>query len=144
MKINPKAVANCESTKCAACEFGKGCRRPNKLKATKKNHMKEQELNKYHLLPGQMVSADHYISRVLGRLYHTKGKSDPYDMLSGGCVFIDHASGYVIIKHQVAINSTETVKEKLTFEREAQSQGVMINGYHTDNGILNSSEFMDT
>ena len=64
-------------------------------------------------------------------------------MFSGGCVFIDHASGYVSIKHQVAINATETVKAKLTFEREAQSQGVVIKGYHTDNGIFNSSEFME-
>ena len=62
-------------------------------------------------------------------------------MFSEGCVFIDHASGYVIIKHQVAINSAETVKAKLTFEREAQSKGVVIKGYHNDNGIFNSSEF---
>ena len=47
------------------------------------------------------------------------------------------------IKHQVAINATETVKEKLTFEKEAQSQGVVIKGYYTDNGIFNSSEFME-
>ena len=47
------------------------------------------------------------------------------------------------IKHQVAINSTETVKAKLTFEREYQSQGVVIKLYHTDNGIFNSSEFME-
>ena len=105
--------------------------------------MKEQELNKDHLLPGQMVSADHYMSRAPGRLCHTKGKSDQYDMFSGGCVFIDHASGYVSIKHQVAINATETVKAKLTFERESQSQGVVIKGYHTDNGIFDSSEFME-
>ena len=64
-------------------------------------------------------------------------------MFSGVCVFIDHASGYVSIKHQVAINATETVKETLTFDREDQSQGVVIKGYHTDNGIVNASEFME-
>ena len=64
-------------------------------------------------------------------------------MFSGGCVFIDHANGYVRINHQVAINATGTVKEKLTFEREAQIQGVVIKGYHNDNGIFNSSEFME-
>ena len=61
-------------------------------------------------------------------------------MFSGGCVFIDHYSGYVIIKHQVAINATVTIKGKLTFESEAKSQGVVIKGYHTDNGILNVSD----
>ena len=100
--------------------------------------MKEQELKKDHLLPGQMVSADHYIFRAPGWLYHTKGKSDQSDMFSGGCVFIDHASGYLRIKHQLAINATGTVQEKLTFDSEAQSHGVVIKGYHTDNGILNS------
>ena len=89
------------------------------------------------------MSADHYISRAPGRLYHTKGKSDQSDMFSGGCVFIDHTSGYVSTKHQVDINTTETVKAKLTFEREAQSQRVVIKGYNTDNGIFNSSEFME-
>ena len=64
-------------------------------------------------------------------------------MFSGGCVFIDHVSGYESIKHQVAIQSTETVKAKQTFEREDQSQGVVINGYQTDNGIFNASEFME-
>ena len=105
--------------------------------------MKEQYLKKYHLLPGQMVYADHYILRAPGRLYHTKGKSDPSDIYSGGCVFIDHFSVYVSIKHQVAINDTETVKAKLTFKREAQSRVVVIKVYHTDNGIFNSSEFME-
>ena len=64
-------------------------------------------------------------------------------MFSGVCVFIDHPSGYVSIKHQLAINATETVKEKLTLDREAQSQGVVIKGYHTDIGIFNYSEFME-
>ena len=56
---------------------------------------------------------------------------------------IDHASGYVIIKHQVAIKATVTVNSKLTFDREAQSQVVVIKGCHTDNGIFNASEFME-
>ena len=82
MQGSSKAVAKCERLKCAACEFGKGRRRTNKVNKIKKNHMKEQELKKDHLLPGQMVSADHYISRAPGRLYHTKGKSDQSDMFS--------------------------------------------------------------
>ena len=99
--------------------------------------MKEQELNNDNLLHVQMVSVNHYILRSPGRLYCTKRK--PSDMFSGGPVFIDHASGYVRINHQVAINSTENFKEKITFERDTQSQGVVIKGYHTDNGILNAS-----
>ena len=64
-----------------------------------------------------MVSADNYILWDTSRLYHTKYKSDPYVMLLGGCVFIENFIGYMSIKHQVAITSTETVKAKLKFER---------------------------
>ena len=53
-----------------------------KVNITKNNPMKEQDLKKDHLLPGQMVSAEHYILRDPGRLYHTKGKSDPSEMFS--------------------------------------------------------------
>ena len=101
MQGNSKAVANCERPKCDAYDFGKGRRQPNKINTIKKNPMKEQELKKDHFLPGKMVSADHYISPASCRLYHTKRKSYQSDMFSGGCVFIDHSSGYVSIKHQV-------------------------------------------
>ena len=53
------------------------------------------------------MSVDQYILRDPGRLYLTRGKSDQSDMFSGGYVFIDHASGYVSIKNQVAINATD-------------------------------------
>ena len=43
------------------------------------------------------------------------------------------------IKHQVAINATETVKGNNAFKREDQIQGVMIKGYHTDNGVFNAT-----
>ena len=105
--------------------------------------MKEQELNKDHILPVKMVSTDHYISQDPGRLYHTKGKSDPSDIYSRGCVLIDHASGYMRIKHHVYINTTETLKAKLTFDKKDKSQGVFINVYHTNNGIFNTSKFME-
>ena len=43
----------------------------------------------------------------------------------------------------MAINSTETAKEKIAFDIEAQSQGVAIKGYHTENGIFNASKLME-
>ena len=47
------------------------------------------------------------------------------------------------IKHQVDINATETFEAKLTFEMEAQIQGMEIKGYHTANGIFSALEFME-
>ena len=43
----------------------------------------------------------------------------------------------------MAINDTENAKAKLAFERENKIQGVMINVYHTDNGIFNTSKCME-
>ena len=143
MQENSKAGANCESPKCDSCESGKGHHLSNKVNTTKNNYIKGQDLKKDNILPGQIVSADQYILRDTGRLYHKKGKSYPSDMFSGGCVFIDYSSVYVSIKHQVAINSNEKFNEELTFDREAQSQGLAIKGYYTDNGIINDSEFME-
>ena len=60
-------------------------------------------------------------------------------MLLSVFVFVNHASGYMRIKYQVDINTTETVKAKLIFERETQSQDMFIKGYHTDNGLFNAS-----
>ena len=74
VQVNSKEVANCEMPICAACVFGMGHSRPNKVNKFKNNPRNGQELNKDHLLPVQMVSADHYISRSPSRLYHTKGK----------------------------------------------------------------------
>ena len=52
--------------------------------ATKNNPMKEQDINKDHLLPVHMVSVDQYILRDPSRLYHKKGKSDTSVMYSKG------------------------------------------------------------
>ena len=105
--------------------------------------MKEKELNKDHLLLGSWcLQIIIFCGLQLGSTTK-KRKSYPYDMYSGGCVLIDRTIGYMRIKHQVAINDTETFKEKLTFEREDKSQGVMINVYHTDNEIFNTSNFIE-
>ena len=45
--------------------------------------MNGQELKKDHLLTGEMVSVDYYISRDPDSFYHTRGNSDPYDIFLG-------------------------------------------------------------
>ena len=49
----------------------------------------------------------------------------------------------MIIKHQVAINATETFKGKLSFDKDDQIQGVVIKGYHAHNGVFGASYFME-
>ena len=86
------AVSNCERPKFASCEFGK-CHHPlDKVNTIKKKNTKGGYIKKDHILTGQMVSADHYFLLSLVRLYHTKVKSDPSEMFSGGCILIYHSS----------------------------------------------------
>ena len=74
MQENFKAVTNCEIPKCSACGFGKGNFITDKVKTTKKNPLKSQNLKKDPLIPGHMVSADHYILWATVSIYRTKGK----------------------------------------------------------------------
>ena len=64
-------------------------------------------------------------------------------MFSGGCVSFDHASGFMSIKQQVAMNATEYTKAKITIEREDQSQILFIKEFHTGNGVFNALDFME-
>ena len=43
---------------------------------------------------------------------------------------------------QVALNTLETIREKLTFERDPHKYYAVEKTYHTGNEILNSEEFM--
>ena len=60
-------------------------------------------------------------------------------MFSGLYIFVDQANGFIIVKHQVTINSTENVKNKLIFDTDTKSQGVVTKVYHTGNWIFNAS-----
>ena len=73
VKHKPTPVANCELPKCASCMFGKAQRCPSKAKMASLNKEKEGAIKKQHLLPGQKISADQYVSAVPGRLYTTRG-----------------------------------------------------------------------
>ena len=140
---NAKLIASCDLPKCAACEFGKAHRRPTKTSMSKPVAAKEGELRKNDLFPGQRISTDHYQSSTPGRLYSSRGSTPVEDMYCGGCIFVDHASGYIETCHQVSLSAADTVKSKIRFERKASQEGVIIQSYHSDNGIFNSTDFME-
>lgn len=135
-------VAQCDDVKCAACECGKAVKRTSKQTIQKRVPDKEMNLKKEDLFPGQRVSVDHYESPA-GRLYSSRGKSQGGDMFNGGMIFVDHATGYVDCRHQVSLNAIDTIKSKISFEREAFHDGVKIQAYHSDNGIFTSKAFME-
>ena len=71
---NTKTVSNIERPKCDEFEFGKVHFLTNKIKTTKKSSTKEQEINKYQLLTGHMVSEYYQIFLYPGIIYHTMSK----------------------------------------------------------------------
>jgi hypothetical protein len=136
-------VANSDIVKCAACEYGKAAKRPTHTTVTKGRDDKEMELKKEDLFPGSRVSVDHYESRQPGRLYQSRGSSATKELFCGGMIFVDHASGFIDVRHQVSLSAMDTIKAKIGFEREAFHDGVKIQAYHSDNGVFTSKSFLE-
>ena len=139
---NKSAVSNCQAPKCAACEYGKAIRRKTETSVTEPRDDKEMELKKDDLIPGQRISVDHYQSAATGRLYSSRGSTQNSHKFHGGAIFVDHASGKVSICHQISLSGPDTIKAKLHFEKDAYDDGVIIQSYHTDNGVFTSQQFM--
>ena len=83
---------------------------------------------------------DHFQSALPGRLYNSKGRTDAKDMFHGVRIFLNPASGYIQVRHQITFSAGETVKAKLLYERDAANYGVRIKAYHTDNGVFTSKD----
>lgn len=125
---------------CAACQFGKQRRKPAPGKLSRKVRDREGVLKQDNLFPGQKVSVDHFNCSTKGRLLHTFGKEDPSTQFCGGAIFVDHASGYVFVEHQVHLNTHETLKAKESFESHLRDFGVVVSEYMSDNGSAFTSD----
>jgi hypothetical protein len=97
---------------------------------------KEMSLKRGKLAPGAMVSIDQYTSTMPGRLPHTKGKEPKKDKYVGGTLFVDHATAYIYLRHQVSLRVGETLVGKHAFEQFAADHGVTIRAYRADNAPL--------
>ena len=65
-------------------------------------------------------------------------------MYSGGCLFVDHASGHIHVEFQTHLNTHETLAAKNNFEMMCHDHGVVPQSFLTDNGsAFTSSEFSD-
>ena len=136
-----KAASKCEILWCATCKFAKARRRSTGYQSTK-IPTSPSSLSNDILRPGQKVSVDHFIVKEKGRLFDSKGKTPEHIMYSGGCILYDHGSQYISVKLQVHLNVQETIQAKLSFEREMYQFGIVIQTYHTDNGIFASKDFV--
>lgn len=141
-KLHTAASKLTDVPKCAACQFGKQCRRPSPGKTSSVVRDKEGALKKDDLRVGQCISVDHFVCSTPGRLFSSRGKSSKEDMYDGGCIFVDHASSFVHIEFQAHLNSHETIKAKELYELMCRDHGVIPETYQSDNAkAFTSVEF---
>ena len=129
-----------DAPKCAACQFGKQERTP-KAGATVKRD-REGILKADMLEPGDLVFSDQFVSSLPGKVFGKRGASISSNSYSGGTLFCDAASKEIFVNCQVSLGAYETIESKLMFERDAQTSGVTVKAYCTDNGVYTSKEFM--
>ena len=86
--------------KCEVCEYAKARKERLRRKTTVVDKSSEGSLKDTNLCPGAAVSVDHFESRLKGRTYSSFGRSNS-EQYVGGCIFVDHMSGYMHVKPQL-------------------------------------------
>ena len=71
------------------------------------------------------------------------GKEKKEDMYKGGTIFVDHASQYIWLHHQVSLNIGDTLQGKHAFENFAGDFNIKLKSYHADNMPFNAKEFQE-
>ena len=133
-KLHMVACKIIHPPKCAACQFGKQKQHPSpgKESSVVKDH--DGVLKKDHLLPSQCVSVIHFVCNTKGWLYTSHGKTSPNNMYDGGCIYFNHALGFIHCEHPVNLTTHETLQAKEHFEQMCHDYGVIPQTYMSDNG----------
>ena len=137
------AASKCDLSdfRCAVCQFAKAYRRTTHGKTTHVNEERDGALKAEHLGPGARVSVDHFESRLLGRIVDSYGKPSS-DKYKGGCIFVDHGTGYIHVEHQLGFSAVETIRAKQGYENMAFEHGIVIQSYLTDKGAFKANTFV--
>jgi hypothetical protein len=129
---------------CAACQFGKQKQKPSPGIRHSRVEDHAGALSEDNLYPGQKVSVDHFISSSKGRLFSGTGRTSSSSKLTGGAIFVDHASNFVHVEFQSHLTTHETLVAKINFEQICRDHGVIVQQYHSDNGsAFTAKEYSD-
>ncbi len=144
-KFGPASKCPLHSMKCTICAYAKAHRRPvatNGARTTSSVHDATiGALKADHLKPGAQVSVDHFESRLHGRTFDSYGKVSSATYV-GGCIFVDHCTGYFHVEPQLGFSSVETIRAKQAFELLSLNHGVVISSYLTDSGAFKAAGFV--
>ena len=144
-----RAAAKCAPPKCASCLFSKARRRtvsmtsnvspnPHHSLPTAKLY---NPIARNEVFPGSAVSVDHFKVTTPGRLLETRGSTSVDKTYKGGCIFVDHATGFIFVHLEIHQTASETVQGKQQFERHLFEYGVSVQKYQGDNLVFSSREF---
>ena len=92
--------------------------------------------------PGDCVSVDQLESTVPGLIAQLKGIPTKVCYCTA-TIFMDHFSRLSYVHLQKSLSSEETVQAKGAFEAYANTYGVLIHHYHTDNGRFQDCAFCE-
>jgi hypothetical protein len=140
-KFESASKCDARSLKCMICEFAKGHRRAKKATHAIPNDQRTGALKAEDLKPGVRVSVDHFESRLLGRTFDSYGKASS-TTYKGGCIFVDHSTGYLHVEAQLGFSAVETIRAKQAFEQMALQHGVVVESYLTDSGAFKANAFV--
>ena len=135
------AATKCTPPKCAICEMAKGHRQSTKGQIHTPNPTRSGAFKVNDLCPEETVSVDRFESRLKGRTFDSFGKATS-DQFIGGCIFVDHASGYVHVEFQLGFSAIETIRAKQNFEQYAFNNGVIPVTYLTNSGAFKANKFV--
>ncbi len=141
--VRQDTTARCPHIKCPACQMAKQHRRTPDSSTMHQNPDLEMALRHGDLHPGDRVLMDQYVCRQLGRLPHTYGREDQSTQYTGGTIFVDHASQYIWVNHQISLRVGDTLRGKHAFEDFAKDFGIKIKSYHSDNHPFRAAEFLE-
>ena len=136
-----KAASRCSQPRCEVCEYSKAHRQSTHGNSSKVNKQTEGALKAGDLRAGNRISVDHFESRLKGRTIQSRGRATS-DQYVGGCIFIDHMSGYIHIEPQLGFSSSETIRAKQNFEKFSLNHGVIVDSYLADNGVFKANAFV--
>jgi hypothetical protein len=106
----------CEAPLCASCQLGRAHKRPTGSKLEKK-----------HPGAGDKMKAgttDQYETRIHERVPGSRGSTPLDSLYRGGTIFVDICTGKVWAFHQVSLSSNDTIRSKMTLERDCRTYGV--------------------
>jgi hypothetical protein len=142
VKYSSASKCDISNLKCAICQYAKAHRRATHGTRTTVNPDRDGSLTAENLNPGKRVSVDHFECRQLGRTFDSYGKASS-EQYKGGCIFVDHGSGYLHVEHQLGFSAIETIRAKQNFEKRALDCGVVIQSYLTDSRAFKANAFVD-